>query len=117
MNKKRFVGFMLLILENKNIGGIVMQPYIEMTIEEAMKRCNKNKKVLVAVQDLEDNQDVNIAFVQKDKSEYPTIFKDIQTAVSICDDFVNQFRLFTEKQNVPNIQPRGQQRIVLLQEM
>ena len=28
--------------------------YVEMTIEEAMKRCNKNKKVLVAIQDLED---------------------------------------------------------------
>lgn len=94
-----------------------MQQYVEMTIEEAMKRCNKNKKVLVAVQDLEDSQVVNIAFVQKDRSEYPSIFEDVKTAVSICDDFVKQFRLFTEKQHIPNIQPRGQQRIVLLQEI
>lgn len=94
-----------------------MQQYVEMTIEEAMRRCNKNKKVLVAVQDLEDSKPVNLAFVQKDRSEYPSIFKDVQTAVSICDDFVKQFRLFTEKQNVPNIQPYGQQKIVLLQEM
>ena len=94
-----------------------MQPYIEMTIEEAVRRCNKNKKVLVAIQDLEDNRDVNIAFVQKDRSEYPTIFENVQTVASICDDFVKQLRLFTEKQNIPNIQPRGQQKIVLLQEI
>lgn len=97
-----------------------MQQYVqmvEMTIEEAMRRCNKNKKVLVAIQDLEDSQDVNIAFVQKDKSEYPSIFEDVQTVVSKCDDLVKQLRLFTEKQDIPNIQPRGQQRIVLLREM
>lgn len=41
--------------------------YVEMTIEEAMKHCNKKKKVLVAVQDLEDN-DTDIIFVQKRKN-------------------------------------------------
>ena len=29
--------------------------YVEMTIEEAMKRCNKNDKVLVAIKDLEND--------------------------------------------------------------
>lgn len=116
MNRKRSVGFMLPILEN-NSGGVVMQQYVEMTIEEAMKRCNKNKKVLVAIQDLEDSKPVNLAFVQKDKSEYPSIFEDVQTVASMCDDLVKQLRLFTEKQNVLNIKPRGQQRIVLLQEI
>ena len=48
-------------LENNIFGGIIMK-YIEMTIEEAMKRCNKNKKVLVAVQDLEDDN-VDIVFI------------------------------------------------------
>ena len=42
--------------------------YVEMTIEEAMKRCNKNKKVLVAIQDLEDDN-VDTVFVQKEKRE------------------------------------------------
>lgn len=94
-----------------------MLQYVEMTIEEAMKHCNKNKKVLVAIQDLEDDQPASLDYVQRDRSEYPLIFKDIQTAVSICDDFVKQFRLFTEKQEIPNIKPRGQQRIVLLREI
>lgn len=38
--------------------------YVEMTIEEAMKCCRKNKKVLVAVQDLEDDN-IDIVFVSK----------------------------------------------------
>ena len=87
--------------------------YVEMTIEEAMKRCNKNKKVLVAVQDLEDDN-VDIVFVQKGRSEYQTIFEDVKTVA--CDDFVKQLRLFTEKQNIYNVEPRGAQKIILLKE-
>ena len=89
--------------------------YVEMTIEEAMKRCNKNKKVLVAVQDLEDDN-VDIAFVQKGRNEYQTIFEDVKTVASARDDFVKQLRLFTEKQNICNIEPRGFQIIILLKE-
>ena len=94
-----------------------MQQNVEMTIEEAMKRCNKNKRVLVAIQDLEDNQPINLNYVQKDRSEYHTIFEDVKTVASLCDDFVKQLRLFTEKQNISNIQLYGKQKIVLLQEM
>ena len=89
--------------------------YVEMTIEEAMKRCNKNKKVLVAVQDLED-ENIDIIFVKKEKSEYREIFEDVKTVASACDDFVKQLRLFTEKQNIYNIEPRGIEKIVLLKE-
>jgi len=89
--------------------------YIEMTIEEAMKRCNKNKKVLVAVQDLED-ENVDVVFNIKRKNEYQSIFDDVKTVASICDDFVKQLRLFTEKQNIPNIEPHGFQKIILLKE-
>ena len=89
--------------------------YIEMTIEEAMKRCNKNKKVLVAVQDLED-ENIDIVFVKKEKSEYEEIFEDVKTVASACDDFVKHLRLFTEKQNIYNIEPRGIEKIVLLKE-
>ena len=89
--------------------------YIEMTIEEAMKRCNKNKKVLVAIQDLEDDNS-DVVFVQKERSEYQSVFEDVQTVASACDDFVKQLRLFTEKQNIYNIEPRGRQKIILLKE-
>ena len=89
--------------------------YVEMTIEEAMKRCNKNKKVLVAVQDLEDDN-ADVVFVQKGRSEYQSVFEDVQTVASACDDFVKQLRLFTEKQNIFNIEPRGIQKIILLKE-
>lgn len=94
-----------------------MTRYIEMTVEEAMKCCDKNKKVLVAIQDLE-NDDVNIGFVKKNRDEYSQIFEDVKTVASICDDFAKQLRCFTEKQNnLPNVKPVGEQRIVLLQEM
>ena len=89
--------------------------YVEMTIEEAMKRCNKNKRVLVAVQDLEDNN-TDVIFVRKERSEYYKIFEDVQTVASICDDFVKQLGLFTEKQNIPNIEPHGYQKTILLKE-
>lgn len=89
--------------------------YVEMTIEEAMKRCNKNKRVLVAVQDLEDDN-TDVIFVRKERSEYYKIFEDVQTVASICDDFVKQLRLFTEKQNIPNIEPHGYQKTILLKE-
>lgn len=89
--------------------------YVEMTIEEAMKRCNKNAKVLVAIQNLEDD-DVDIIFVRKRRSEYDSMFEDVKTAISMCDDLVKQLRLFTEKQNIANIQPRGFQKTILLKE-
>ena len=89
--------------------------YIEMTIEEAFKRCNKNNKVLVAIQDL-GKEDCDIVFVNKVKNEYQALFEDVQTVASMCDDFVKQLRLFTEKQNVYNIEPRGIQKIILLKE-
>ena len=87
--------------------------YVEIPIEEAMKRCKKNTKVLVAEQDLE-NEDCNIIFVAKGRKECDKMFEDVQTAASICDDFVKQLRLFTEHQDIPNIRPHGVQKIVLL---
>lgn len=89
--------------------------YIEMSIEEAMKKCKKNKKILVAVQDLTDNN-ADIIFVQKRENEYNEVFEDVKTVVSLYDDFVRQLRLFTEKQDIRNIRPQGIQRTVLLRE-
>ena len=90
--------------------------YVEMTIEEAMKKCNKNTKVLVAIQDLEKEDD-EIVFVQKKKREYDSIFEDAKTVLSICDDFIKELNVFTEKQpDIYNIRPHGLQKIVLLKE-
>ena len=89
--------------------------YVELTIEEAMQRCDKNAKVLVAIQDLKDTK-ANVSFVKKERKEYPEIFEDIQTASSLCDDFVKQLKLFSEKQDIHNIKPKGIQKIVLLKE-
>ena len=94
--------------------GRTMQ-YIEMTIEEAFKRCDKNNKVLVAIQDLE-KEDCDIVFVKKERNEYQTLFDDVKTVASLCNDFAKQLRLFTEKQNIYNIEPRGVQKIILLKE-
>ena len=89
--------------------------YVEMTVEEAMKRCNKHDKVLVAVQNLEDCS-VNVPFALKKREEYPEIFEDIKTAVSFCDDFIKQVRLFTEVHDIYNIRARGLQKTVMLKE-
>ena len=89
--------------------------YVEVSIEEAMKRCKKNAKVLVAEQDLK-NDNVDVIFIQKGRNEYQSMFEDVKTVASACDDFVKQLRLFTEKQNIYNIEPRGRQKIILLKE-
>lgn len=89
--------------------------YVEMTIEEAMKRCNKNAKVLVAIQNLEED-DCDVVFVKKRRDEYQSIFNDVKTVASLCDDFVKQLNLFTEKQNIYNVQPHGKKKIILLKE-
>lgn len=86
--------------------------YIEVTMEEAMKICNKNTKVLVAIQNLEEDEDV--VFVPKKREDYEKIFNDVKTIASLCDDFVKQFNCYTEKQDIYNIKKIGVQKIVLL---
>lgn len=89
--------------------------YVEMTVKEAKKRCKKNAKVLVAIQDLED-ENVDVIFVQKKKDEYDALFADVKTVSSLCDEFVKQLNLFTEKQDIKNIRPCGIQKTVILRE-
>ena len=89
--------------------------YIEMSIEEAIKKCKKNAKILVATQDLADN-DTDIIFVQKRGSDYKEVFEDVKTVASLSDNLVKQLNLFTEKQDIMNIRPYGIQRIVILRE-
>lgn len=89
--------------------------YVEMSIEDAIKKCKKNAKILVATQDLTDN-DTEIIFVQKRGSDYKEVFEDVKTVASLSDDLVKQLKLFTEKQDIMNIRPYGMQRIVILRE-
>lgn len=89
--------------------------YVEMTIEDAMKCCNKNKKVLVAIQDLKDSN-IDIIFVSRKREEYNKMFEDVKTVASLCDDFVKQLRLFTEEQDIMNVKPVGLQKTVVLEE-
>ena len=84
--------------------------YVEMTVEEAKKCCKKNVKVLVAIQDLAE-ENIDIIFV-----EYEKLFEDVKTVAGICDEFINQLNLFTEKQDIRNIRPHGKQKTVLLRE-
>ena len=86
--------------------------YIEMTVEEAAKKLNKNQTVLVAVQDLAD-EDVDIVFVRKNKSEYSSLLEDVKTVASIYDDFAKQMKMFTEKQDIYNIKRKGRLKTVL----
>ena len=103
-------------LENKNNREEPVMKYVEMTIEEAMKRCNKNTKVLVAIQNLEED-DTDVVFVPKRRKDYNSIFEDAKTVLSICDDFMKELNVFTEKQpDIYNIRPCGLQKIVLLKE-
>ena len=89
--------------------------YIEMTVKEAKKRCRKNAKILVAIQDLKDDN-VDMIFVQKRRNEYEKLFEDVKTVAGIYNDFLNQLNLFTEKQDIKNIKPYGIQKTVLLRE-
>lgn len=86
--------------------------YIEMTIDEAEKVLNKNKKVLVSVLDLAED-DINNPFVVKSKEDYNVLLEDVETVASLCDDFAKQLRLFTEKQNIYHIRRTGKLKTVL----
>lgn len=92
-----------------------MKYYAEMTVEEAMKKCGKNAKVLVAIQNLEE-ENTDVIFVNKKREEYNELFEDIKTVASLYDDFIKQLNLFTEKQDIYNIKPKGMQKTILLKE-
>lgn len=88
--------------------------FIEMTIEEALEynRGDKSKIVFVAIQDLEKNE-VPI-FMQKDKNECENIIRRAETIARVCDDFVNQLRVFSKKQvDIKNIEPHGRLSTIL----
>lgn len=89
--------------------------FIEMTIEEALEysKGDKSKIVLVAVQNLELNE--TPVFMKKDKRECENIIRRAETVARVCDDFVNQLRIFSKKQaDIMNIEPHGKLSTILL---
>lgn len=87
--------------------------YILMDIDEAVKYC-KGKKVLVAEQDLENENEV-IGFERKTFQECKEIIERSETIAKICDDFLNQLRVFSEKQDdIMNIRSIGKMSTILV---
>lgn len=89
--------------------------YVEMSTEEAIDMLRKSKggKVLVAIQDLKKEEPV--LFYPKTKTDCLVMIKEAETIASVCDDFVRQLKLFTEKQkDLFNIIPEGLQKTILL---
>ena len=89
--------------------------YVEMTTEEAIEvlRKSKGKRVLVAIKDLENDDDAIL--YQKLKSDCEIMIQEAQTVLSMCDDFVKKLDVFTEKQrDLFNIKPIGLQKTILL---
>lgn len=91
--------------------------YVEMTTDEAIEvlKNSKGKKVLVAIQDLE--KDEVVMFCSRLKTECFSLFENVETTISVCDDFIKQLRLFTEYQkDIMNIEPHGIQKTILIRE-
>ena len=88
--------------------------YVEMTIEEAVKYC-KGKKVLVAEQDLEKNENEVVNFERKTFQECKEVIEHAETIAKIYDDFINQLRVFSAKQiDLINIKPKGTMSTILV---
>lgn len=91
--------------------------YIMMTVEEANKYAKKDAIVLVATQDLE-SQDCNVEFVKKKFGECTDIIGSAKTIANICDEFVNQLRVFSDIQADPiNYEPTGCLNTILFRSM
>lgn len=88
--------------------------FVMMTIDEAKKAAKKDAMVLVSVRDLEV-EDVNEEFHVRKFVDCRNIIEGANTIAKVCDEFVNQLRLFTESQSdVINYEPRGRLNTILL---
>lgn len=88
--------------------------YIEMSVEDALRLYGKKGTVLVAVQDLESEEDV-INFVKKTKIECENVIKSAATIAQGCDEFMRQLKVFSHKQlDLKNIEPVGKMRTILI---
>lgn len=92
-----------------------MMEYVEMTIEEALEysRGNKFQVVLVAVRDLEKNDEIT-EFIKRSKNECEDIIRNAETIAKLHDEFISQLKVFTMKQiDLKNIKPHGKESTIL----
>lgn len=90
--------------------------YVEVTIEQAleMNKGDKNSKVLVAINNLEED-DV-VAFVLKTRTECENIIKDAQTLVHNCDEFMDSLMCYSKRQeDIKSIRPVGVLSTILME--
>lgn len=88
--------------------------YVITTVEKAQKIAKPDAIVLVAVTDLEKGN-YNDGFTKKKFCECEGIINDAKTIAKICDDFVNQLRVFSERQvDVIAFEPRGKMSTILI---
>lgn len=82
--------------------------YIEMNIEDALKifKGDVSKTVLVAVKDLEKDDDIQ-SFEKVGVSRCKRIIKSSSTIIGIDDDLLKQLLLYSSKQNIQSIKPIG----------
>lgn len=83
--------------------------YVEMSIEEALKifKGDVSKTVLVAVKDLEKDDDIQ-SFEKVGISRCKRIIKSSSTIIGIDDDLLlKQLLLYSSKQNIQSIKPIG----------
>lgn len=92
-----------------------MKEYVEMTIEQALEynNGNKNAKVIVAVRNLENDDDIS-SFVKKTKWECDEIIKRAQTIAHDCTEYVNSLYCYSAKQNLKEIKPIGMVSTILI---
>lgn len=89
--------------------------YVEMTLDEANKLYKNDQTVLVAVRNLEDNDEVS-KFVRQSRKDCEQILTEAETIVGVFDEFINQLRAFTVKQpDIENIYPHGKLHTFLIQ--
>ena len=90
--------------------------YVEVTIEQAleMNKGDKNSKVLVAINNLEED-DV-VAFVRKTRTECENIIRNAQTLVHNCDEFMDSLMCYSKRQeDIKSIRPVGVLSTILME--
>lgn len=90
--------------------------YVEVTIEQAlaMNKGDRSSKVLVAVNNLENDEVV--AFVKKTRNECDKIIKEAETLIQNCDDFMECLMCYSERQDIRSIRPSGMLSTILVRQ-
>lgn len=90
--------------------------YFEVTVDEAIDILRKSKgdKVMVAVHDLENEED-DAEFVVENKKDCEPMIAAGETIASVIDDYVKELNVFSKKQiDLESITNIGVQKIILL---